>query len=264
MDYRTLLVKKHGHVAIVTFNRPKERNALNTDMMADIEKITEEFNEDVETRVVIFTGAGNNFSAGVDLKDPRQAEALAGPLIVRQRQYHIGPRLIRKLAEMNQITIAAIDGVALGGATCIATALDFRIGTNKCKIGYPEVNLGIPLSWISLPLCVHLVGPANAKRMVILGKQEDPQTLLKWGFLDAVVPDDKLMKRAMDMAEKYAAQAPVAAQMIKRSINAIMSSHDQAIMHMDSDQVLLTQLSGDFKEGIEAFFQKRDPEFKGN
>jgi len=245
MDYRTLLVKKHGHVAIVTFNRPKERNALNTDMMADIEKITEEFNEDVETRVVIFTGAGNNFSAGVDLKDPRQA-------------------LIRKLAEMNQITIAAIDGVALGGATCIATALDFRIGTNKCKIGYPEVNLGIPLSWISLPLCVHLVGPANAKRMVILGKQEDPQTLLKWGFLDAVVPDNKLMKRAMDMAEKYAAQAPVAAQMIKRSINAIMSSHDQAIMHMDSDQVLLTQLSGDFKEGIEAFFQKRDPEFKGN
>ena len=264
MDSDPLLVEKHGHVAIVTLNRPKERNALSIDLMTKIERLAEKFNKDIETRVVIFTGAGNNFSAGVDLKDPVQAEALAGPLLARQRQYHMGPRLIRKLAEMNQITIAAIDGVALGGAACIATALDFRIGTNECRIGYPEVNLGIPLSWISLPLCVHLIGPANAKRMVILGKQEDPQTLLKWGFLDAVVPGDQLMKRAMDMAKVYAAQAPVAAQMIKRSINAIMSSHDQALMHMDSDQVLLTQLSGDFKEGVEAFFQKRNPDFKGN
>jgi enoyl-CoA hydratase len=165
---------------------------------------------------------------------------------------------------MNQITIAAIDGVALGGAACITTALDFRIGTDDCRIGYPEVKLGIPLSWVSLPLCVHLIGPAKAKRMVILGNQEDPKTLLNWGFLDAVVSGDQLMKRAMDMANAYAVQAPVAAQMIKRSINAIMSSHDQALMHMDSDQVLLTQLSGEFKEGVEAFFQKRKPDFKGN
>ena len=88
MDSDPLLVEKHGHVAIVTLNRPKERNALSIDLMTKIERLTEEFNKDIETRVVIFTGAGNNFSAGVDLKDPRQAEALAGPLLNRQRQYH--------------------------------------------------------------------------------------------------------------------------------------------------------------------------------
>lgn len=264
MSSDILLVEKHDHVAVVTLNRPDERNTLSIDLMTKMEKAIDDFNDDIDTRVIIFTGAGKNFSAGMDLKDPKQAEALTSPLLARQRQYHIGPRLIRKLTELNQITIAAVNGVALGGAACITTALDFRIGAENCKIGYPEINLGIPLSWVSLPLCVHLIGPAKAKRMVISGQQENARTLLDWGFLDTVVPGDQLMKRAMDMANTYAAKAPVAAQMIKRSINAIMTSHDQALMHMDSDQVLLAQLSGDFKEGVEAFFQKRDPEFKGN
>lgn len=263
MDYKNLIVERSGPIAVVTLNRPEQLNALSTDLMEEMCAVAEGFGDDLETRVVIFTGAGKHFSAGMDLKDPRRAAVINESVLARQRQFAVGPRMIRKLIEISQITIAAIHGVALGGGACITTALDFRIGTDDCRAGYPEINLGIPLSWISLPLCVHLVGPARAKRMVILGQKEEARTLLDWGFLDEVVPGDKLMERATQMAGEYAARAPIAAQMIKRSINAVTNALDQSIMHMDTDQVLLAQSTRDFGEAIGAFFEKRKPEFKG-
>ena len=264
MNYRNLTLEKRGRIAVVTLNRPEKANALNRDLMLEIEKLTEEFQEDVETRVVIFTGAGTHFSAGADLTDPKSSRAAGPSLLLRQRAAHLGPRMLRKLFEMNQITIAAINGAALGGGACIVSALDFRIGAHDCTVGYPEAGLGISLSWVGLPLCVHLIGPARAKRMVILARKEKAQTLLEWGFLDEVVEKERLMERALEMAEEYASQPPIAAQMIKRSVNAISSALDQAIMHMDTDQVLLTNTTEDHREGIQAFFQNRKPEFKGN
>lgn len=175
-----------------------------------------------------------------------------------------GPRTIRGIYEINQITIAAVNGYALGGGACIASACDFRIGAENCRVGYPEVGLAMNLSWVALPLCVHLIGPARAKEMVILARKENAETLLKWGFLDEVVPEGQLLSAAMKLAEQYAAQPPMAAQMVKRSVNAISSALDQSVMHMDSDQYLYATTSDDFKEALEAFFEKRDAVFKGN
>jgi enoyl-CoA hydratase/carnithine racemase len=263
MHYEHLIVERKGPVAVVTLNRPERLNALSVDIMTEIERVTEEFREDVETRVVIFTGKGRHFSAGIDLKDPKRAAVAEASLLKRQRAFHQGPRMIRKLYEMNQITIAAVNGGALGGGACIVTALDFRIGADDCFCAYPEGALGIPLSWVSLPLLVHLIGPARAKRMVILGRKEKAETLRQWGFLDEVVPKERLLERAMERAEEYAALPPVAAQMIKKSINALTSALDQAVMHMDSDQVLLASLTEDYREGVRAFFEKRPPRFQG-
>ena len=117
--------------------------------------------------------------------------------------------------------------------------------------------------WQSLPLCVRLIGPARAKRMIMLGAKEDAQTLLNWGFLDEVVPGSELEVRAFEMAKQYAAQPPIATQMIKQSINVVSNALDQAIMHMDTDQNILTTLTDDRAEGIKAFFEKRDAEFTG-
>ena len=172
--------------------------------------------------------------------------------------------MLHSVFNMEQITIAAVNGAALGGGACITTACDFRIGADNCMIGYPEVPLGMSLSWVSLPLCVHLIGPARAKRMVILGNKENAETLLDWGFLDQVVSAKELMKAARVMAKEYAAQPPIAAQMVKKSINAVSSALDQSIMHMDMDQVMLTHSGEDNKEGILAFFENRKPVFKGN
>jgi enoyl-CoA hydratase/carnithine racemase len=262
MPYQFLEVSRTDRVGVVTLNRPESLNALNTGLMQEIEQVARSFLDDEETRVVVFMGAGKHFSAGADLKQPR---APGNPsMLVRRRQAGLGARMIRAILDVNQVTICAIQGAALGGAACIATACDFRIGTIDCFCGYPEVNLGINLMWHSLPLCVRLIGPARAKRMIMLGQHEDAATLKEWGFLDDVVPREQLADAAMELARRYAGQPPIAVQMIKQSINAVSAAMDDAIMHMDTDQNILTTLTEDRNEGIKAFFEKRDPEFKGN
>ncbi|MBT6498630.1 MAG: enoyl-CoA hydratase/isomerase family protein [Deltaproteobacteria bacterium] len=264
MEYKNLLVERTGNIAVVSLNRPEKHNALSVDLLNEIDTVAKEFNEDAQTRVVIFTGKGKNFSVGADLTDPKKAAQADDTLLLKFRHMKIGPRMVRSVYEMDQITIAAVNGFALGGAACLASACDFRIGAETCHIGYPEVNLAMNLSWAALPLCVHLVGPARAKRMVILANRENAVTLEKWGFLDEVVPVAQLLDRVREIAAAYAAQPPLAAQMVKRSINAISSALDQAIMHMDSDQFLYATSGEDFQEAIQAFFEKRSGVFKGN
>ena len=151
----------------------------------------------------------------------------------------------------------------MGGGACLATALDFRVGSSDCFACYPEIDLGINLMWSSLPLCVHLVGPARAKRMVIGGERIAATTLLDWGFLDEVVEPVDLIERATELASFYAAKAPVPAQMIKRSVNHVVSALDQAVMHMDFDQNLLAGSSADAREAAAAYLSKRPAKFTG-
>ncbi len=256
MNYKNLVLTHDGPVATVTLNRPGKLNALSVELMDEIRICAEKFRDDTDTRVVIFAGAGKHFCAGADLSDPARAALLDAPLIERRRATHLGQRMIRALLEIEQITIAAIHGVCLGGAACIATALDFRLGAEGCTAGYPEIDLGMNLSWFGLPLCVRLVGPARAKRMVILGQKEPAATLLQWGFLDEVVPAAELLPRARALAAQYAAKPPMAAQMIKRSVNAISGALDQAVMHMDTDQFLLTTTTDEHAEAMRAFRDK--------
>ncbi|MFP6805752.1 MAG: enoyl-CoA hydratase/isomerase family protein [Pseudomonadales bacterium] len=258
MEFLTL--EKSNRIATITLNRPESLNALHSGIMEELESISRSFLKDEETRVVIFRGAGKHFSAGADLKagSPKQS------MLMGRRNAALGGRMIRAITEINQVTIASVHGAALGGGACIPTACDFRIGSEDCFCGYPEVNLGINLQWFSLPLCVRLIGPARAKRMIMLGQKEDAQTLLNWGFLDDVVKREDLESATQTMAELYAAQPPIAVQMIKQSINAVSGALDNAIMHMDSDQNILTAMTDDRAEGLRAFFEKREADFKGN
>src|SRR4030042_513433 len=114
MENRNLTIDREGHVAVVTLNRPERHNALSRELMLELEAAVLDFREDVETRVVIFTGAGKHFCAGMDLKDPEQARSAILPILAKQRRFHLGPRLIRALREMNQINTAATNGGASG------------------------------------------------------------------------------------------------------------------------------------------------------
>ena len=259
MSYQHVVIEKQGQVARVILNRPEVSNALNSEIMSEIEQAANSFLSDEQTRVVIFEGAGKHFSAGADLKQKSEPQSL----LMRRRTAGLGARMIKAILNINQVTIAAIQGAALGGGACIPTACDFRIGADDCSVGYPEVNLGINLMWRSLPLCVRLIGPARAKKMIMLGSRENGETLLSWGFLDELVARQDLSVASLSMAEAYARQPPIAVQMIKQSINAVSNAFDDAVMHMDTDQNLLSQFSDDRREAIEAYFDKREPVYRG-
>jgi len=257
MNY--LDVKKEGHICWVYLDRTDAMNALSTDVLKEFTEFNATLKDDLESRVVIYAGKGDHFSAGADLKEKQKQ---VSKLEAWRRNF--GKPAIWSFLEVDQITIAVIDGYCLGGAACIASACDFRIASNKAILGYPEINLGINLNWLGLPLAVRLIGPAKAKKIVIGGENENAETLLSWGFYDEVHPKDKLFEAARKMAELYASKPPMAAQMIKRSVNELTYSGDNAIMHMDYDQTLLTHETKDRKEAVLSFFEKRDPEFKGD
>lgn len=256
-------VAREGHIATVTINRPEKRNAITNEMMEDIERIARDFAKDEQTRAIIVRAEGRDFSVGADLSQPRfQGDPQS--MLIRRRQLQLGSLMMRALREIHQPTICAVQGVATGGAACIATACDFRIAAADARMGYGEVKMGINLMWNAVPVCVALIGPARAKRMIMSGKLFDAATLLGWGFLDEVVSRENLDATARSWAEEYAALPPIAVQMIKRSINQVSGALDQALMHMDADQWLLATHSEDFREAVGAFFEKRKPSFKGN
>ena len=257
-------VARDGHLATVTINRPEKRNAITNEMMEDLERTAREFAKDEQTRAVIIRAEGNDFSVGADLNQPRFQGERRQSLLMRRRGVELGGLMMRALQEIHQPTICAVQGIATGGAACIASACDFRIGADNARIGYGEVKIGINLMWNAVPVCTHLIGPARAKRMIMSGKLFDAATLRDWGFLDEVVPLANLATAAREWAEEYASLPPIAVQMIKRSINQIAGALDRAIMHMDADQWVLAAQSDDFREAVTAFFEKRKPAFKGN
>jgi len=260
MKYENIEVERHGAVAKVTFNRPERANALNPLHLADIEHAALAFRDDAETRVVVFTGAGRHFSSGADLNERGLS---ADDLITRRREVRMGERCIQAIREMDQITIAAWRGAAMGGGACLALAMDFRIGAIDCHMSFPEILIGVNLMWQSLPLCVQLMGPARAKRAVISGEWIKGPELERWGVLDEMVESEAVLDKAMEWAALYASRAPVAAQMVKRSANAIASPLDRAIMHMDFDQNLLCAGTADAAEAVRAYRAGETPRFEG-
>ena len=262
--YENLILDKQGFIATVTFNRPQKMNALDSAHLQEIEDVALSFRDDPDTRVVIFTGTGKHFSSGADLSPTVHPIDANANVALRRRRSRIGERAIHAVYNMDQITIAAWNGGALGGGACLTTAMDFRIGADDCFMQYPEVEIGVNLMWKSLPLITHLVGPARAKRLVAGGERIFADELLAWGALDALVPRADLMSTAMDWANRYAKLPPIPQQMIKQSVNAIASALDTAVMHMDVDQNLYSAATADRQEAIKAYLAKTEPTFTGN
>jgi enoyl-CoA hydratase/carnithine racemase len=262
MAYAHLTVQLDAPLAIVTFERPNKANALNAALMAEIEAVALGFRDDIQTRAVVFTGAGKHFTSGADLSDPAAAAPMT--LLERRRRTRLGERLLRALLDMDQITIAAWNGAAMGGGACIAAALDLRVGAHDCFMQFPEIDIGMNLMWQSLPLITRLVGAARAKRLVIGGERVHAPALEAWGVLDQRVDNSDLLPSAIALANHYAAKPPIAAQMIKRSINRYAGALDEAVMHMDADQNLLTQTTADRRRAAAAYLAKTPTEFEGD
>jgi enoyl-CoA hydratase/carnithine racemase len=260
MSHEHLRVERNGAIATIVLDRPEKRNALTPAMLLSLRGIAEGFRDEPEIRAVVIRGEGAHFSVGADIS---QMGGATPPTVHLRRTAEAGALLMRALREIHQPTICAMQGIATGGATCIATACDFRIGTPDARIGYGEVKLGINLMWHALPLAIQTVGLSRAKTMVMTGELFDAETMHDWGFFDRLVPASDLTAEAGALAQKYAALPPIAVQMIKRSANAYAGALDQAVMHADADQWLLATRTADFREGVASFFEKRPPDFTG-
>lgn len=256
-------LEQQGHIVTITLSRPEKRNALTSATLMQLKGMAEALADNQDARAVIIRAEGRDFSVGADIGG-MGAGAEPPPTVQVRRTAESGGRLMRAIREIHQPTICVIQGIATGGAACIATACDFRIGTPDARIGYGEVKLGINLMWHALPLAIQTVGLARAKQMVMTGALFDAETMRDWGFFDQVVALEQRDNAALAMAETYAALPPIAVQMIKRSANAYAGALDQSIMHADVDQWLLGTRTADFREGVGAFFEKRSARFTGD
>jgi enoyl-CoA hydratase/carnithine racemase len=263
MSDQLVRLERSGPIATIAIARSQRRNAITPQMMRRLIEAATALNGDEETRAVVVRAEGADFSVGADLAPPREAGP-APSLLMRRRAAELGGQLMRAIQDIPQPTICAVQGIATGAGACIASACDFRLATQTARMGYGEVKIGINLMWRALPVCVHLVGPARAKRMIMSGRLFDASTLERWGFVDDVVPLEALDSAALALAQEYAALPPIAVQMIKRSVDQVAGALDAAIMHADVDQWLLATHSEDYREAISAFFEKRAPTFRGN
>lgn len=261
MDYHYLTLSKLNRVVVVQINRPKERNALSAGLIRELIAVADQIRGDVSSSAVVLSGQEGFFSAGFDLKDPEIVGIFQEPLSVRRRVFQeLGPRMCQVWQDLPQVTLAAIEGFCIGGAVSLALSLDFRLMAEKAFLRIPEINLGMNYSWGSLPRLVHLVGPAKSKQWVMFAERVESAEAFQAGFAQWVVPDGQALEKARVLAETLARKPQSPILMTKQTVNALMAPN-QSIGHMDADQFALTVLSEDFQEGLEAFWNKREPEF---
>lgn len=253
-----------GRIAVVRFDRRDGINALSPEAMRQLTDAARSFEDDAATSVVVLTGSATAFSAGFDLKDPEGRSRAEMDLGALRRHLKLGPRLTRAWQEMEQITIAAIEGFCVGGGIALAVALDFRVMARNAHIRVPEIGLGMNMSWQSVPRMLHLIGPARTKQAVILADDRiDAAQAYEWGLVEQVADPGGAFDAAMALAAKVAAQPPISVAMTKLTVNRLAHALDDLASHMDLDQFALAGMTEDHQEGVAAFLQRRTPRFRG-
>jgi enoyl-CoA hydratase len=255
--YRTLKLEAKGRVATVTLNRPEARNAMSTQLMREMIACAGKIGAMREIDAVILRGAGRYFSAGRDLKDSKSWYGSEQTLDQQREMSSLGFRMARAWEEMPQITIAAIDGYAVGGGVALAAALDWRVVSEDAFLWLPEIALGIPLTWGTLPRLVNLVGPARAKRLAILCERIPAAQALSMGLVDYVAPPGKAVQTARALAKQVLALPRSSVRMTKESIDAYASIGAHAASHMAHDQVQLAAASSEARAARAAFAARK-------
>src|SRR5215467_6253500 len=258
MERRFVKIEKglgpQGRIAVVRFDRGDNINALSRQAMRELRDVPREFEDDLETTVVILTGSAKAFSAGFDLKDPEGANRGKLPLGEALLNQRLGPRLCKAWEQLEQVTIAAIEGHCIGGGVALAVSLDFRFCGKGAHFRVPEVELGMNMSWGSIPRLVALMGPARTKQAVILASDRiGADEALAWRLVETVVDDGKAFEAAMAFAERIARQPPIPVRMTKTTVNRFAQALCDLGSHMDSAENVLTGFTEDYREGTSAF-----------
>jgi enoyl-CoA hydratase/carnithine racemase len=219
------VLRKEGRIATLTFNRPEKRNPLNEDIVLELESLLHQVRDDKDVRVVIFTGTGNTFSAGADLSqvtgvtDPQERQRIFASL--GKRRARLIGRVLHELVHLEPVTIAAINGYAIGGGWSLALGCDLRIAVVEAEFWFPEVDLGVPLSPPSTALLAAHVGPALAKEIILSCRRFTAAELLPLGLVNRVVKKEELLPCVHELAHTLADKNPNAVMVSKATVNAL-------------------------------------------
>ncbi|QYJ07605.1 enoyl-CoA hydratase/isomerase family protein [Qipengyuania flava] len=234
-------IARDGAIATVTFDRGDRLNALSVQAMEELTQAARALASDTASTAIVLTG-GQAFSAGADLSDPRLTERTGLSLIEQREAVKLGPDMCQAWADLEQITICAIERFCIGGGLALAAACDHRVIAEDAHFRLPEVPLGMNMSWRSVPRLVALLGPARAKELVILGRKVEADEAERWGLADRVVGAGETLAAARELAVAYAALPQVAVRMSKQAIDASAMPLGYATSFMDRDQFLLTRM----------------------
>ncbi|HMN82583.1 MAG TPA: enoyl-CoA hydratase/isomerase family protein [Burkholderiaceae bacterium] len=257
-------IERRGRIAIVRLVRDDRSNALSLDVLRRLTQAARSLEADPDLAAVILTGNQSVFTMGADLKDPELRATRTARLAERRVLMQTGGRMCRAWEELEPLTICAVEGWCVGGGAAIAVSCDLRVAARNAMFYVPEIERGMNLSWGAVPRITHLVGPARAKRIIILSEKLSAAQSQQWGLVDELAEPGTALEAALAWAERAASLPPVQIRMIKQAINASAFALDRAVSHADFDQYALAATGEDFAEAGRAFFEKRPPRYTGS
>jgi enoyl-CoA hydratase len=254
--YETILIETHGQVGLVRINRPKVRNALNSTVLHELVAALEAFDNDPAVGAIVITGDDIAFAGGADIKE--MADATAVHMLTRS---HIP--LFDRLQGIHKPVIAAVSGWCLGGGNELAMACDMIVASETARFGQPEINIGVIPGAGGTQRLTRAVGKALAMEMVLNSRMLTAEEARNFGLVNRVVPVERYLDEALQLASEIAARAPLAVRLGKEAVNHAFESFLNDGLADERRAFYLLFASQDQKEGMQAFVEKRKAIWKG-
>jgi enoyl-CoA hydratase len=255
---RTVLVEKHGSVALITLNRPEKLNALNEELRQQLMATLDGLARDAEVRVAVLRGAGEKaFVAGADVAE------FASRTPAEQRAVYGRRRVYDAVAEFAKPLIVAVHGHCLGGGCELALACDVRVADRTARFAQAEIRLGLIPGAGGTQRLARLVGSGQAMRLALTGDPIDAEEAYRIGLVEVLTAEGKHVDTALELAQRMARWSPVALSLVKAAVRQAFESPLSAGLAHEKELFLAAFASDDGREGVRAFLEKREPRFEG-
>jgi len=257
MSYAYIKVAVEDGVGVITLNRPKILNALNLQLMDELVSELERMDQDADIRAILLTGNDKAFAAGADINEMAEASAIE---IMKRDQFAVWDRI----SLISKPIIGAVSGFVLGGGCELMMNCDIVIASETTVIGQPEVKLGVMPGAGGTQRLTRAVGLQKAMEMLLTGEPITAKEAARYGLVNRVVPVEAYYQEALKLAKQIAQQAPLAVQVIKKSVHKAQDLPLADALDYERNAFYLLLASDDRKEGMQAFLEKRTPRFTGN
>lgn len=256
MEYIIVNDNYEPFIALIQLNRPKELNALNTQLMQELRDALQRLDRDEKIRVIIITGNDQAFAAGADIKQMADKSAIDMLLIDQFSTWD-------QIRKTKKPIIAAVSGFALGGGCELAMTCDMIIASESAKLGQPEIKIGVMPGAGGTQRLTKAIGKVKAMELILTGRFLSAEEALKYGLINKVVPVEMYLREAVQLGKEISQMSPLATQLAKEAVNRSFETHLDEGLHFERKNFYLAFATEDQKEGMKAFIEKRRPEYKG-